>query len=180
DTALALCSSCLRETARPWQDAIALFPHRGLGRELIHRFKYRDTPELARTLALLGAEALQAREWHLDCIVPVPLHWTRRWQRGYNQTMLLCERLGAETGVPVREVLCRIRRTKRQARLNRDQRRKNLLAAFSLKKKNFCPEGNILLVDDVLTTGATLSAAAAALLQAGGKRTIYIMAPARR
>ena len=180
DNALDLCSDCLREERRPWQNAIALFPHQGLGRELIHRFKYRDAPEIARTLAILGAEALRDRGLQVDCIVPVPLHWTRRWWRGFNQTALFCARLSAETGIPVRDCLDRIRRTRRQARLNREQRKKNLLAAFSLKDRNFCPEGNILLIDDVLTTGATLSAAAHELLRAGGERTVYIMAPARR
>ena len=179
DNALELCSSCLREEARPWQGAIALFPHRDLGRQLIHRFKYRDTPEIARTLGRLGEEALTARGLCFVCIVPVPLHWTRKLLRGFNQTELFCERLSAETGIPVWHGLRRVRRTRQQARLSREQRRKNLLSAFSLKGENFYLNSNILLVDDVLTTGATLSAAAEVLLSTGG-RTVYIMVPARR
>ncbi len=179
DNALELCSSCLREDPRPWQGAVALFPHRDLGRSLIHRFKYRDTPEIARTLGWLGAEALAERGLRFDCIIPVPLHWTRKWLRGFNQTELFCRRLSVETGIPVWHGLRRVRRTRQQARLTREQRRKNLLAAFSLKGENFYLNGNILLVDDVMTTGATLSAATE-VLRSAGKGNVYIMVPARR
>ena len=179
DNALELCTSCLLEETRPWHGAVALFPHMELGRNLIHRFKYRDMPEMARTLGMLGAEALAERGLRFDCIVPVPLHWSRKLWRGFNQTELFCEILSAETKIPVWHGLRRVKRTRQQAKLSREQRKKNLLSAFSLKGENFYLNGNILLIDDVMTTGATLHAATEVLLSEG-KRNVYIMVPARR
>jgi len=179
DTALEVCSRCLHADIRQWQEAITLFPHEGLGRELIHRFKYRQEPELARAFGILAAETLTARGIRPGIIVPVPLHWTRQWMRGFNQTALICRELGAETGIPVRPLLRRIRRTRRQATLTRDERKKNLAAAFSLADEEFCRNDDILIVDDVMTTGSTLNAAAAVLRQSGTEK-VYVMALARR
>jgi len=179
DTALAVCSRCLHADARNWDRAVALFPHRGLGRQLIHRFKYREQPELARAFGLLAAETLRERGICPQVIVPVPLHWSREWRRGFNQTALVCRVLGAEIGVPVRPLLRRSKRTPRQAQLTRDERRRNVNEAFAPADEKFCRSDDILVVDDVMTTGSTLNAAAAVLRRQGAER-ITVMALARR
>ena len=179
DTALAVCSRCLHADRHSWDGAVALFPHRGLGRRLIHQFKYRQTPELARAFGLLAAEVLRERGIAPGMIVPVPLHWTRQWWRGFNQTELIGRVLAAETGIPLRPLLRRVRRTRRQASLNREQRRKNLDAAFSISDVKFYCNDSILLVDDVMTTGSTLEAATAVLRRAGAEK-VFVMVLARR
>jgi ComF family protein len=151
----------------------------GYGRELIHRLKYRQEPELARPLGILAADGWRRSGAPLpDFFAPMPLHWLRHLQRGYNQAALLAEIIGAETGVPVRQVLRRNRRTRAQARLDREARLRNPVGAFSVPRKAICENRSIVLVDDVLTTGATLAAAARALRQAGA-RSIGILILAR-
>ena len=179
DGVLAICGKCLNEGRRPWKGAVALFDMNGEGKELLHRYKYQDCPELARAFGHLAAAVLRERGPAFDMIVPTPLHWTRQWSRGFNQAQLLCERVSAELGVPTVGALRRIRRTKQQAKLKRSERLKNLVGAFSASGGDICKNKAILLVDDVMTTGSTLTAAAEALLAAGASE-VNIMVLARR
>lgn len=179
DGVLELCSKCLACEPRRWEKAYALFELHGYGQELIHRFKYNDTPELARAFGALLAERIGGEEIEFDCIVPTPLHWTRRLWRGFNQSELVCRIVSRRTGIPLRKLLVRSKRTRQQAKLNRKEREKNLIGAFSLKKGEICENKTILLFDDVMTTGATLSAAVEVLLDAGA-REVYVMVLGRR
>ncbi len=179
DTALELCSNCLREEPRVWDKAISMFSHEGLARQLLHRFKYRDTPEVARAFGLLAAETLKATGYKPQSLVPVPLHWTRSFMRGFNQAELICKVMSEQTGIPVEHALRRSRRTKQQAKLSRNERKKNLIEAFSINDRKFHNKGTILLFDDVMTTGSTLQAASQVLKDNGAKE-IIIMVIARR
>ena len=179
DGVLEFCSLCMREEPRLWCGAMALFPLTGSARQLIHRFKYRDTPEMARAVGLLGAQRLELSGIKPDVIVPTPLHWTRQLQRGFNQAEQFSRMLAHYSGIPSESLLCRVKRTHQQAKLNREQRKKNLSGAFSVKKGAKLKKRDILLVDDVMTTGATLHSAAASLAAAGVGR-IFIMVIARR
>jgi ComF family protein len=139
-------------------------------RALVHRLKYGDRTELA--LALARMMALAGREVIAECevIAPVPLHWTRGWRRRFNQSALLAKELGRIAGKPVAlEAVSRVRRTATQVGLSREERRENLRAAF--RPGHSAPreiEGRrVLLVDDVLTSGATANAVSRALLKAG-------------
>jgi ComF family protein len=164
---------------RPWDNAFALFNLYGFGQQLIHRFKYNNTPEMARAFGGLAAEIIAGSGVKLDVIVPVPLHWTRTLIRGYNQSMLVCEIISAKLGVPCQLLLSRCRRTRQQAKLNRQQRIKNLSGAFVLREDADCRNLSVLLVDDVFTTGATLTAAAIVLRKATPGK-IYVLSLGRR
>jgi ComF family protein len=139
-------------------------------RALVHRLKYGDRTELA--IALARMMALAGRELMADCevIVPVPLHWTRGWRRRFNQSALLARELGRIAGRPVAlEAVIRVRRTATQVGLSREERRENLRAAFrpGSAARQQIQGRRVLLVDDVLTSGATANAVSRALLKAG-------------
>ncbi len=122
---------------------------------------------LAETMAPTIAAHLEEGAFEVDLVVPVPLHFLRRLRRGYNQAERLARPLAGMLGKPFGEPLRRRRSTLPQARLSRSQRRKNLQDAFRLGWAAEVAGRRILLIDDVVTTGATLRGAAAALRQAG-------------
>ncbi len=177
---LEVCPDCLHaEKKFPWKRAAALFKMDGMAKEVIYQYKYRNMPELARPLGRLAAGTLEQARIRPDLIVPTPLHWFRHLQRGYNQAALLCHEIGHATGIPVRNLLRRTKWTKQQARLDRKQRIQNLHQAFSIIDSTNCRNRCILLVDDVMTTGSTLSAAAETLL-ASGAAEVDVLVLARR
>ena len=136
--------------------------------QVIHHFKYRSKTRLARLLGRAMAGIIRA-DFVLnqaDLIVPVPLHWWKRMRRGYNQSEILARVIGRETGMPVVPALGRARRTRTQTRLSEAARRKNVADAFALRPGSV-EDKKILLVDDVLTTGATLKECGRVLKQAG-------------
>lgn len=113
-----------------------------------------------------------------DLVVPVPLHWRRRLWRGFNQSELLARPLARRLGIEVRNVLRRTRHTATQASLIPSERRINVSGAFALKDPAAVRGKRILLVDDVLTTGATVGAASR-VLRAGGARHVAVLTLAR-
>lgn len=152
--------------------AAAVFAE-GPARRLAHRLKYGDREELAapmgRWMARAGAELLD----DVDVLVPIPLHWTRLAKRRFNQAAALAEAISAQSGAPVgHDLLKRARATPTQTELAPRLRAQNVHKAFVAPKARRADiEGRkILLVDDVMTTGATLNAAAASLLRAGAAR----------
>jgi len=139
-------------------------------RELIHLYKYGKVKTLARPLSCLLAQALP-RDEAFDAAVPVPLYWRRRLQRGFNQAELLARGLARRTGIPVVKALGRLRPTPTQAGLSNSARRQNVSRAF---RSRSVQGKRILLIDDVMTTGATASSCALALKQAGAKRVALL------
>ncbi len=113
-----------------------------------------------------------------DIIVPIPLHWRRQWNRGYNQAELLAEAIAKSIDRPMARILRRRIATPPQAQLDRSARAANIRQAFALKKRRSCAGKNILLVDDVLTTGSTIQEAAT-LLRRSGAKTVIAMVAAR-
>jgi len=139
-------------------------------RDGIHAFKYDGTPALAGPLAQLMVEAWVNGGLQADLLVAVPLHPRRKRERGYNQSDLLAQRIGAQAGVMVdTKVIRRVRYTDQQALLAHDERRNNVHGAFKAEPARSNGK-HIMLVDDVFTTGATLSECAATLLSAGARR----------
>ncbi len=165
---LGVCSKCMRESGgRPWQYALALFDYRGVGRDTVRAFKFYDRPELARSFAELAVPVLRECGEPVDLLIPVPLHWTRAWRRGYNQAALFAGECARQLGVESLPLLRRTRPTPHQAGGSREARLKNLQGAFAVRHPERLRGRSVWLVDDVLTTGSTLTAAAQALSKAG-------------
>lgn len=165
-----LCQRC-RETDDHFEAARAVLLYRdgGVARAAILLCKHGGRLGLLQHLAaLLAAEApadLMERAW--DAAVPVPLHWRRRWRRGFNQAEALARAVGRRHGLPVaRRCLTRIRATPPQHG-DAAARRRNVRDAFAVRRAPRIAGKRLLLVDDVFTTGATANACAAALLAAG-------------
>lgn len=151
--------------------ARAAFPYRAPIPALIHAFKYRSRKSVGE---FLGGEmaAAWARHPELgrpDALVPVPLHPSRERFRGFNQARILALRLGRMTGLPVAELLIRKRRSAPQARRSRAQRSGRLAGIFELAPEAWLDSARIVLIDDVWTTGETLSACARTLRNAGAE-----------
>jgi ComF family protein len=174
-----VCGQCLRQ-APPYHGTAAPWLYDEYMAYLIHRWKFHRAQHLTPLLAQLWLEQSAAVP-EVDLLVPVPLHWRRRWQRGYNQAELLARELLhrqprlATAGLADR-LLQRTRATPGQSSLHARQRARNLRGAFTVKDR--CDNLRIALVDDVLTTGATASEAATTLL-AGGAREVHIWCLAR-
>ncbi len=167
DTALALCSACMEMPPRPWRSAVAAFEYSGFAAELILKMKFSDRPDLARPFGLALTDILTARGVKADFIVPVPLHWQRMISRGYNQSALLAEMLSRGLDIPVLSGLRRIGFAGHQARLGMEQRLKAQRGSFICTAADKISGRTVLLVDDVITTGSTLTAAAEELLKSG-------------
>jgi ComF family protein len=162
------CSNC-HEMELHFTHARSAVAARGLVLDVIHRYKYRGArwfePFLAGLLMHQAAPVL--REAHWDLIVPVPLHPLKQAEREFNQAERLARRLSTATEIPLaHRLLRRVQATRTQTRLTRQQRADNVCGAFALSP-GACPAGQrIVLVDDVLTTGATTSACAKVLMDA--------------
>jgi len=167
-----LCSLCrLGLTEFEWSWSYAL--HEGRLRELIHLFKYDRMRPLDRVLGAWLANAYPRLE-HFDALVPMPLHWWKRMQRGFNQSDLLARELSRRVGVPVLYAARRRRRTAVQATLTPAQRRDNVRGAFDVPSPRQVRGLSLLLIDDVMTTGSTVNACAKALKQAGAARVCVL------
>jgi ComF family protein len=185
------CALC-RRGVRGFDAAYSFGFYENELRKLIHLFKYGRIQTLEVPLGRLLARALP-REQTFDVIVPMPLHWRKRWQRGFNQSELLAREIGRRTHTPVRNALRRVRYTESQAGLTSARRRENVSGAFQARRAVLSPalfqpktskalEGqSVLLIDDVMTTGATAASCARALKRAGARHvTLLTLARADR
>jgi ComF family protein len=140
--------------------------------EMVHLLKYsgrRDLAPLMAELTLAGGleQRLPARP---ELIVAVPLHWRRKIRRGFNQSELLAAELADLTGIPLADrPVVRVRSTSTQTRLSPEQRRRNVAGAFACHGTSVDGKA-ILIIDDVMTTGATLGEVARSLDEAGARR----------
>jgi ComF family protein len=165
----AVCSTCAADgPAYDYARAAAVYG--GVMREALHRFKFGGRRALAQPLADLAVEQCGATlPDGIGAVVPVPLARDREWERGFNQAALLAERIAKRLDVPVRTGwLARQRATKPQSDLPAAERSANVRGAF--RAAPAVADRHILLVDDVLTTGATLAECARALRAAGARR----------
>jgi ComF family protein len=144
---------------------------------VVHHLKYNGLTALGRLLGeRLGrrvSEELAGEE--ISGIVPVPLHYSKRRERGYNQSEHICRGMASVLGVPVEAKLVKRRiYTRSQTKLNIEERKENVEGAFVLRRRagRVVKDGTFLLVDDVVTTGATMQACARVLMDAGAARVI--------
>ncbi|MBL8176342.1 MAG: ComF family protein [Bryobacterales bacterium] len=168
------CGLCRRKLTR-FDSALSYGFYEGPLRKLIHLFKYHGVVTLAGPLAGFLTTA-EGRERAPDWIVPVPMHWWRELTRGYNQAEMLAREYSSRAGVPMVRALCRNRFTPPQAGLSDKDRRQNLRGAFRVTESP--SNRHVLLIDDVFTTGATASACASALKEAGAA-TVRVLTVAR-
>jgi ComF family protein len=178
---LGQCALC-RLGLTGFDAAYAYGSHEGALRKLVHLLKYERIRPLGRILARLVVGVLP-KDREFDAIVPMPLHWWRRARRGFNQSDALAREIGRVTGLPVLRTVRRVKATTPQAGLTNARRRQNMSGAFRVKRRR---RGEIarlrlLLVDDVLTTGATAAACARVLKRAGAAHvTVAVVARADR
>ncbi len=165
----ARCGRCL-DSPPPWRRARAVFRYDDTSRPLVLRFKHADrldgAPAFARWMARAGGALVSGA----DLIVPVPLHPWRLLARRYNQAAVLAMALARISGVAAEpDLLVRLRRTPAMGHMTRDERRKNVKGAFAVRarKRPLVTGRSVLLVDDVLTTGATVGECARVLTAAG-------------
>jgi len=172
------CGRCAR-TRPAFAGARSLYLFQGPVREAVHALKYNHLSALARPMGELIAAYLKTEELPVDLVVPVPLFGRRRRVRGYNQSALLARELARLDGLPLAERgLSRRRDTPPQARsVDAEARRRNVAGAFAANGRRV--EGRrVLLIDDVMTTGATLDACAQALRE-GGAASVWALTFAR-
>lgn len=156
--------------SEPYTFAASLFfYHDGNSyREITHQIKYQGNIAAGRYFGhMLGVHLASSKIFNdVDMVIPVPLHWTRKWKRGYNQAEVIASSVAVVMDVPLRtDILKRVRRTKTQTRLDIGQKVANVSGAFSLYRRSgaVVKPRHILLVDDVFTTGSTLMACFTAL-----------------
>jgi ComF family protein len=140
-----------------------------VARTLVHALKYQDRTDLAPAMGRWMARAGKELLTDADMLIPVPLRWRRAWHRRYNQSGALARAIARQSGVKVRgEVLRRVRATEQQVGLSRPQRASNVQGAFkvSADRQSEVQGRRVVLIDDVLTSGATVDACARALLRA--------------
>ena len=174
------CDDCMT-IARPWDRGRAALIYTGIGRALVLRLKHGDRTDLARPAAMWMARMARPLLHDNTVLVPVPLHWVRLARRRYNQAALLAHGLGNALGRPVcADALLRPERTKPLEGHSRDARFAALTNAIvpNPKRVSVIKDRSVLLVDDVMTSGATLAAGAEAL-KAAGAANVSIVTLAR-
>ena len=174
------CWSCPDPLPR-FARVVRLGPYTDPLRTAIRDLKYRRRETVLRELAAMLAQAVlsQCPEDRFDLVLPVPMHWRRRIGRGYDHSRALGRALSRRLGLPVGDELVRVRNTPPQVHLPRSRRIENVRGAFAVHRKSAITGANILLADDVTTTGATANEAARTLLKAGAdKVTLTVVAKA--
>lgn len=176
-----LCGACILHPPS-YTHARAIFRYEGIGAKLVTRLKYADktytVPTLAQWLQRAGSQMLS----QADMLIPVPIHPYRLLRRRFNQSLLLARALSKSSAIPVvANALIRTRHTKPQAGLTRRQRLHNVKGAFAVpsEREGLIKGKHAVVVDDVMTTGATIAACSEALLHAGAQN-VSVLTLARR
>jgi ComF family protein len=170
----ALCGKCIKSPPR-YNQARYLFKYDESSKKLIHALKYNDQTYLARIFAKLLFNSYKQDILKYDVIAPVPMHWLKRMFRMYNQAMLLAQEISSISGLPViNDNLQKVRWTKAQSSLDKNARLSNLQGSFKVKNPDFFKGKKVILVDDVLTTGATVKECAKLLKKSGASQIMVL------
>lgn len=169
------CQDCSRKKHQ-FEQGKAPFVYDEVMRRSIARYKYGKRREYAEFYAeeILRRCARKMMDWKAEALVPIPLHPSRKRKRGFNQAELLAKAIAKRSGIPVdTELLLRTKKTHAQKELNDQERLANLRDAFSIRKKEI-PYHNLILIDDIYTTGSTMDAAAKLLKEHGIGRVYFL------
>ncbi|MBU5676652.1 ComF family protein [Alkaliphilus sp. MSJ-5] len=148
-------------------------------KKLIYRFKYSSQTYLARLMGSMMAHKLNQEGTAIDLILPVPLYKGKERERGFNQATLLCKYIAKETNIPINiDVLIRVKNTKVMHNLSKKERQENVNDAFKVLDEGVIMNKNILLVDDIFTTGATVNVCSR-LLTTHGAKSVTVLTFAR-
>lgn len=164
-----VCGHCIKQPPA-FDKVICPFVYSGPVQSLVANFK--NAARSKGSDLLTDTLNTTITEYDFDLVIPIPYHWKRLLQRGHNPVRELAITISREQGTPMKDALVRTQHSSNQKQLNRQQRLSNLHGAFTLhskKAKALVANKNILLIDDVLTTGATCNSAALTLKQAGAK-----------
>ena len=169
------CGHC-QELQLEYDGVIRVGSYESTLRSMILSMKFSEKTEWATPLAAMLRQAMKAGHLseQVDVLVPVPLHWRRRIKRGFNQSHLLAKRIKLPK-IPVSTDLVRIRHTRQQWDLNSAQRRRNVKGAFAVRKAHPFEGKTIALVDDITTSGATLTECAKTLKHAGAQKVVSVV-----
>ena len=188
-----ICIDCLRQLQRthshlvdgnpiekifwyhtPIEKAVSWFFYEGENtRHILYELKYHNKPNIGKYLASIMAEEIKSTDYFdgIDIIVPVPLHWKRRLKRGYNQSYYIAKGISEVTGIPVNtNIIKRTVNNPTQTHLTHSERQNNVNGIFKVRKPELIEGKHILLVDDVITTGATTIECAKSMMKAQGVR----------
>jgi ComF family protein len=176
---IKVCNTCITEH-HPCSYIRGVSPYDGIAENLIILLKYNGKRGTTKALTKLMTQVISKEEIYRNCevIVPVPLHTTRKRERGYNQAELLGKELSAELNMPlISDALIRVRATPSQTKIPSEERRTNVQDAFAVNKRRIglIRGKTVLLVDDVLTTGSTLNECARTLLEGDVKEVLGIV-----
>lgn len=176
-TEAGICGECL-STQPAFDETICSFYYEAPIDRLIHQFKFQRHiasghwlgDQLAQTLQQMGAQA--------DLLLPVPLHWRRQWYRGFSQSAVIAQRIHRALPIPLTHAVSRIQHTPHQRGLSLKARASNVKKSFRVEHPSIVKDAHIAIIDDVVTTGATVNALAKSLKHAGARR-VSIWAIAR-
>lgn len=172
------CKSCGRKSKL--SGIVVSAKYDGPIKELVHYLKYSKMQIISKYLAKLMVKKLSGCSFKGEVVVvPVPLYFLRKFDRGFNQSELLAKEICKKMGLPLSLVLKRVRNTSQQMKLNRPNRLQNLQGAFRCKNPENIVGKTILLVDDVTTTGATLNECAKTLKSAGARQVFGVVVAKR-
>jgi len=174
-TQAPICQECSTRTP-PFALARAVGPYKDEFCKAVHILKFLGRRQLACRMGLLMAQRVkeEAGYFPLDLVVPVPISRLHLQRRGFNQSELLAVPIAQSLGLPLKNLLVRTRETPAQTELSREEREKNLLYVFKARNEKQIKGKNILLVDDVYTTGSTSRECTRALLEAGAQKVCLI------
>lgn len=168
------CLHC-KDHEKPYEFARASFTYEKPIKTLIYELKYSRGKFLAQYLSLFLVDEFIKQNWQVDAVIPVPLYVSREKKRGFNQATLLSSQFQNLLNLQIDTTsLIRTKNTPTQTKLTKEQRKSNLEKAFKVTNKQNIKNKNILLVDDVFTTGATIEECATALKKAGAKNVYAI------
>ncbi|WDV46116.1 ComF family protein [Clostridiaceae bacterium M8S5] len=170
----SLCHDC-NNKQQIFKKGISPLIYEGYIRDCIHKFKYGKKPYMYKALGSIMLDYLNSLDLDFDIIIPVPLNKKRLLERGFNQAELLSKCISKHSNSRViTKSLVRTKNTRRQNKLNRKDRLKNIKGAFTVRNKEVIANKNIILVDDIYTTGTTINECCKELTKSGAK-SIYVL-----